>query len=307
MQNVFKKWKSINNQYDNCKTDVEYDKFLKENKKSLALLSELTYPDLLSKNNPVITSRGGGGDYLQKILNPTRTGEIDLSFEDAKSGLFIFSVPGDNWPNSKDRYKVEIKFNKTGATSLAQLDVMVKCDCPFFIYNGPEHNAKVNGYLFQNPYGTAEEPDIRDPSRVYYICKHISAVFSLINKKFRFPPSWFIPQQTSGNPIQENLLKEESGLKLKHLADIRTNFEDADFWIIRRGTPEKVGKPTKEYNREHIGVKVTATDKLDPGYLYYFMKYIWSNGVYKEIATGTLKLVNIETKHIKDIPIGQKF
>lgn len=193
MQDIFKNWKVINEQYDNSKTNLEYFEFLRQNKKNLKTLNEITYPALLSQNNPIINARGGNGDYKQNISNPSRVGDIELVSQDVKQGLFTFSVPGDNWPNSKDRYTVEIKFNKSGATSLSDLDVQVKCDCPFFIYNGPEHNAQAGGYLYGSPYGTAEEPDIRDPQRVYYMCKHIPALFSLINKKFKFPPSWFKP------------------------------------------------------------------------------------------------------------------
>jgi hypothetical protein len=193
MKPIFENWKLLNEQYERSKTDHKYSEFLEKNKKDIIRLYEITYPNLLSKNSPAITSRGGNGDYVQNISNPVRTGEIDLISQSPKQGLFIFSVPGDDWPNSKDQYQVDIKFNKTGANSLKELDVQVKCDCPFFIYNGPEYNAKSNGYLHQEPYGTASEPNIRDPERVYYICKHIASVFSLINKKFRFPPSWYKP------------------------------------------------------------------------------------------------------------------
>ena len=193
MKNIIESWKSLNEQYERSKTDLEYHEFIKKNKKDIIKLYEVTYPNLLSMNDKVITDRGGNGDYTQNIQNPSRTGPIDLVSQQPKLGLYVFSVPGDDWPNSKDQYQVDIKFNKTGANSLKELDVQVKCDCPFFIYNGPEYNAKSNGYLYQEPYGTASEPNIRDPERVYYICKHIASVFSLINKKFRFPPSWYKP------------------------------------------------------------------------------------------------------------------
>lgn len=173
-------------------TDVEYFEFLKENEHLAAkLLNEIYYPQLVSQNAPITTARGGEGAYKQAIQNEPREGDIELVAKNFKEFLFQFKVPGDGWPNSKPFYQVEIKFNKDGTPSLRELDVQVRCDCPFFIYNGPEHNASVNNYLFDNPRGTASPPNIRDPGRQFYICKHIAAVFSLVDKKFRFPANYF--------------------------------------------------------------------------------------------------------------------
>jgi hypothetical protein len=182
------------------KTDLEYYQFLQENEHIAAkLLNEINYPQLVGKNNSVINSRAGNskygrgttGDFRQDIQNDQRIGDIDLANADIKNFLFQFTVPGDGWPNSKDRYNVDIKFDKDGTPSLAALNVQVKCNCPFFIYNGPEYQAKTDNYLLGNPNGTATPPDIRDPNRVYYICKHIAAVFALIGTRFRFPASYF--------------------------------------------------------------------------------------------------------------------
>tara|TARA_X000001382_G_scaffold113132_1_gene90781 strand:- start:2089 stop:2697 length:609 start_codon:yes stop_codon:yes gene_type:complete len=182
------------------KTDLEYYQFLKENEHIAAkLLNEVNYPQLIGKNNSVINSRAGksaykrgtSGDFRQDIQNDTRPGDIDLVSADMKNFLFQFSVPGDGWPNSKPRYQVDIKFDKDGRPSLTALDVKVKCNCPFFIYNGPEYQAKSDNYLFGNPGGTATPPDIRDPNRAYYICKHIAAVFDLIRARFRLPAHYF--------------------------------------------------------------------------------------------------------------------
>ena len=181
------------------KTDLEYYQFLKENEHIAAkLLNEITYPQLISKNSSLINSRAGQSDYKrgitglkQNIQNDIRPGDIDQVTADMKNLLFQFSVPGDGWPNSKPRYQVDIKFDKDGSPSLTALDVKVKCNCPFFIYNGPEYQAKTDNYLFGSPGGTATPPDIRDPNRTYYICKHIAAVFNLIQTRFRLPASYF--------------------------------------------------------------------------------------------------------------------
>lgn len=88
------------------------------------------------------------------------------------------------------------------------------------------------------------------------------------------------------------------------ICEFKTNFEDADFWLIRKGSESTVGKPTKEYSPEHIGVKVIATDMVDPNYLYYVFMSLHQNGSFIQMAHGTLKLKNIRISDIKNIPIS---
>ena len=92
--------------------------------------------------------------------------------------------------------------------------------------------------------------------------------------------------------------------RLKDVCEIRTNFPEADFWITRRGSEATVGTPTKTFSPEAIGVKVTHTEILLPDYLFYWFQHIHSTGFFKRIAHGTLKLVNIKTDDIKNIPIA---
>jgi len=92
-------------------------------------------------------------------------------------------------------------------------------------------------------------------------------------------------------------------MKLKDKATIKTNFPEADFWIVRRGSEHDVGKPTKKFSEYHIGIKVTSDDLL-PDYLYYAMTYLHNQGYFKRLATGMSNLVNIQVKDVKDIHIG---
>jgi hypothetical protein len=57
--------------------------------------------------------------------------------------------------------------------------------------------------------------------------------------------------------------------------------------VIRRGSEDKVGKPVKE--SEHIGIKVTAVDKIDPKYLFYLMEYVYMKGYYKPLIQRDIK------------------
>lgn len=92
--------------------------------------------------------------------------------------------------------------------------------------------------------------------------------------------------------------------RLKDLAAIGTNMPDADFWLVRRGSENAVGRPVREFNPEHIGVRVTAEDRVDANYLYYVMQYLHMQGVWRDRAHGTLNLKNIRTQDVKDIAVG---
>jgi len=97
-------------------------------------------------------------------------------------------------------------------------------------------------------------------------------------------------------------------MNLGDVCIFKINFEDADFWIQRKGSETSVGKPTKEYNPENIGIKVKDeyTDNIDSGYLYYYFMFLHQKGVFGPVSHGTLKLKNITISDIKSIPISFK-
>jgi hypothetical protein len=64
--------------------------------------------------------------------------------------------------------------------------------------------------------------------------------------------------------------------------DIKLNFPEADFWVIPTGTD--IGNSVKTFKPELIGVKVTATDILVPGYLYYVFQWLKGQGKFDGIA-----------------------
>jgi predicted chitinase len=104
----------------------------------------------------------------------------------------------------------------------------------------------------------------------------------------------------------EEKLEESIGKRLGDLAEIKTKFEDADFWIWRRNSIDKVGSPTKEYNPEHIGIRVIRTDLLMPEYLFYLMQYLHSQGYFKKLSKGATNLVSITTNDVKNISFALK-
>ena len=99
-------------------------------------------------------------------------------------------------------------------------------------------------------------------------------------------------------------ISQYDGATLGDLAYIQTNYPEADFWIVRKGSDKTVGSVTKEFKPQHIGIKVIATETLDPGYLYYALMNIYNQGYFRGKAIGSLNLKHIRVQDVKGIPIG---
>lgn len=93
-------------------------------------------------------------------------------------------------------------------------------------------------------------------------------------------------------------------MKLKDICEFKTNFEGADFWIKKKGGEDTIGKPTKTFSSEDIGVKVTRTDLVLPDFLFYYFLYMQSNGIFSRLANNTGNLKNISIKDIENIPVS---
>ena len=96
---------------------------------------------------------------------------------------------------------------------------------------------------------------------------------------------------------------ESVSSKLSDKATIKTNYPEADFWITRKGSENVIGKPTKEFSPENIGVKVTSEDLL-PDYLFYAILHLQMKGYFRQLAHGTLNLKNIKVSDVENIPMG---
>ena len=92
--------------------------------------------------------------------------------------------------------------------------------------------------------------------------------------------------------------------KLGEFVFLGVGMKEADFWIVRRGTPEAVGCPVREFKPEHIGVKVTATDVLNSHYLFYMMEAVANTGYFARLARGSTRLVSIRKSDVADLKVG---
>jgi len=96
---------------------------------------------------------------------------------------------------------------------------------------------------------------------------------------------------------------ESNGLRLKYVCDIKTNFPEADFWLIRKGDEKTVGKPVEKFEPQYIGIKVLRTDILFPKYLYYIFVHLQESGQLIQYTKGVLNLKHIIIDDIKNIKI----
>ncbi len=90
-------------------------------------------------------------------------------------------------------------------------------------------------------------------------------------------------------------------MKLNDVATIKTNFPEADFWLVRRGSLKTCGQPTYQFNPEHIGIRVERTDILLSSYLYYCLEHLHAQGRWETLARGSLALVNIRVSDVRSI------
>ena len=103
---------------------------------------------------------------------------------DPRNAVWLYDVSG-----GEETHRVRLKaMRNKNLRTLKKADVMVSCDCNFWQWQGPEHWAKVGGYLYGKPRGTATSPTVKDPNGQHKACKHVVAVLGYMednNVSFR--------------------------------------------------------------------------------------------------------------------------
>jgi hypothetical protein len=97
--------------------------------------------------------------------------------------------------------------------------------------------------------------------------------------------------------------------KLKYLARINVNDPHADFWLQRRGSETRVGRPMTRYKRvagkiEEIGITVTRPDVVAPTYLYAYLDALWRSGYWSYHSSGTLQLQHIRISDVGNVEVS---
>ena len=113
------------------------------------------------------------------VADRARDVRVRLSRADPKQGIWTFKASGSKGKS----YTIRVKATRKGNTKeVGKLQVKVSCDCDFFRFQGPEHWAKMEGYLYGKPRGTASAPTERDPGKQHWACKHIISCFSHVSR-----------------------------------------------------------------------------------------------------------------------------
>ena len=136
--------------------------------------------DFENKNDRTFKEAARISEILEKtsqdIHDKARSISIKMRRVDAANMMWMFDVPG-----SEGTYKVRVKAVAQGKVSnLDKMDVQVSCSCPFWKWQGAEHWAQKNGYLYGRPAGTASKPDSKDPNGKHWACKHVVAVLQKV-------------------------------------------------------------------------------------------------------------------------------
>lgn len=134
-----------------------------------ALLKQAaTIGDILKHTDPAIQARA-------KKIKP------NLQRADGANGIWTFIVPSSKDGDYTVRLKALPDPKNPDEKQISNLDIQISCDCEFFRWQGPEHYAVINKYLYKKQVGTAETPDEKDPAGKNWLCKHVTACLSMVD------------------------------------------------------------------------------------------------------------------------------
>ena len=93
---------------------------------------------------------------------------------------------------------------------------------------------------------------------------------------------------------------------LEEIAEIRTNFRSADFWLTRKNSASLVGEPklTTSNVKEDIGIKITSS-KFETNFIYYYLLHQYQLGFFRMISRGTIRLKHLTIDSVKHINLLQ--
>jgi len=114
---------------------------------------------------------------------------------DPRNGRWTFTVKcRQNW--SKGPYDVRFKLVKGKGQKTQGIlgrEIEISCNCNAWKYNGADYNALKNDYS-ERQYSNGQSPNIKDPQKRYYICKHVAACVPLF-KRFIIPEEFKVPEK----------------------------------------------------------------------------------------------------------------
>jgi hypothetical protein len=162
-----------------------------------------------------------------KIKRNAQSCRVALTSYDKKTRVFTFSVECGHQP-------------RTVQASLSDVDkVALSCDCPFWRYNGPEFHATQNAYMLGQPFGLATPPNVRDPDRKYFLCKHAYSVLKRLDDFVQevTDENWDADDEEILEKVDEDWdrLEGEADIPIEDLED-----DDLDIEIDWEAEPEGI-------------------------------------------------------------------
>lgn len=118
------------------------------------------------------------GKTLPDLISKGRSLQPRLVRVDAPNRIWWFDVKGSE--PTPYRVKVKVLVPSAAIRKIDKADVQLSCTCQFWRWQGPEHWAKQNDYLYGKPVGTASKPSEKDPNGRHWMCKHVAAVLVLV-------------------------------------------------------------------------------------------------------------------------------
>ena len=128
-------------------------------------LVEVRLRSLLDSASSVIKGRAEGYNVSYRLR---------LFKKDKNNFYFYVKKPGGK------RYRVNFQFQGNDTEDMINDDVKVSCTCGYWKWFGPDWNAIQNNYKLRR-MSDGSPPDIRDPQRENYICKHVYAAGKVLN------------------------------------------------------------------------------------------------------------------------------
>jgi len=80
---------------------------------------------------------------------------------------------------------------------------------------------------------------------------------------------------------------------------IRTNFPEADFWLINKGSAKSLGKPVKEFEPYLTGIQCPAL--ITPEYGYYLCVHLHSIGIWQSYSRGSINLQHLRVYDVREV------
>jgi hypothetical protein len=98
-----------------------------------------------------------------------------------------------------------------------------------------------------------------------------------------------------------------SQYRLKDIAVIgmAPSLRSPDFFLQRRGSPHRVGRPHLDYHKYDLAVRIKpqARKRFTPTWVYWNLHFIWREGYWKVRSYGTLPMQHIRKEDVKRTPL----